>query len=124
MFKKEKSSKRSVLDFEFPFCGFRFVSDFDIRISDFASAVSLRLAQDRRRNHALHLLEFGLPYIKDHFDSVAGGRELEISHEKLSERLLVFKTVNIEAPSLMPANVNTRKISLRQLDRCFISRGS
>ena len=42
MFKKEKSSKRSVLDFEFPFCGFRFVSDFDIRISDFASAVSSR----------------------------------------------------------------------------------
>jgi hypothetical protein len=70
--------------------------------------------------HALHLLEFGLPYIKDHFDSVAGRRELETSHEKLSERLLVFETVNIETPSLMPPNVNTRKISLRQMDRCFI----
>jgi hypothetical protein len=39
---KGESSKRSILDFEFPFCGFRFVSDFDIRISDFASAVSWR----------------------------------------------------------------------------------
>src|SRR5262249_50133949 len=35
MFKKQKILNRSVSDFEY--CGFRFVSDFDIRISDFDS---------------------------------------------------------------------------------------
>jgi len=33
---KGESSKPSVLDFKSRFCGFRFVSDFDIPISDFA----------------------------------------------------------------------------------------
>jgi len=35
MFKKQKILNGSVSDFEY--CGFRFVSDFDIRISDFDS---------------------------------------------------------------------------------------
>ncbi len=46
-------------------------------------------------------------------DFNARKRELEVSDEKVSERFLVFVTVNIETRDLMPADVNARKIPVR-----------
>jgi len=39
MFKKQKILNRPVSDVKFRICGFQFVSDLDIRISDFSVVV-------------------------------------------------------------------------------------
>jgi hypothetical protein len=49
-------------------------------------------------------------------DFNTGRREITARHQKLAKRLIIFETVNIEACSAVPTDVNTRKVCLLGAD--------